>query len=237
MLLSHGPSKPSLLFQCTYRSTPGKSVICSKIINYINENPPLVVIFYFCKSFSISRRLSTEVLRAFAAQLLVANTDIAPYILDTFANQGRQPTKKSLGIIFERLLISLASVRIVFDGIDECPQADQDEVMDDILRIRGSPPGSCKILFSSRRVATLSRQLQAKPALRLEDHTESVHSMIAHFVRSRLESLRERFSANLIDELECQLLAKAKGKTFVPKLRSMLTDPLQGCSFGSSSSL
>lgn len=129
----------------------GKSVICSSLIDHIEENTGSAIVFYFCNPLQTSQRQASGILRSFAAQLLSANIELAPYILETFVNHGLRPTKKSLGIILERLISSLLSVRIIVDGLDECAHGDQVEVIDDILRIKGSAPGACKILLSSRK--------------------------------------------------------------------------------------
>lgn len=143
--------------------------------------------------------------------MLVANTELAPYILETFANQALRPTKKHLGVILEKLITSLPSVRIVVDGLDECAMSEQEEIIGDLLRIKGSVAGACKTLLSCRKLPSISRLLQDKPTLRLDDHVESVNATISSFVHQRLGSLRRKFDDDLIDELEDQIITKADG--------------------------
>lgn len=143
--------------------------------------------------------------------MLVANTELAPYILETFANQALRPTKKHLGVILEKLITSLPSVRIVVDGLDECAMSEQEEIIGDLLRIKGSVAGACKTLLSCRKLPCISRLLQDKPTLRLNDHVESVNATISSFVHQRLGSLRRKFDDDLIDELEGQIITKADG--------------------------
>lgn len=173
-----------------------------------------VAIFYFFTHNQTFRNHATEVLRSFATQLLAASTGLAPYILETFANNGQRATKKSLAIILEKMIASLQNIRIVVDGLDECPQDEQDEVIEDLLRIRGPVPGACKVLLSSRKHRTISRLLQSKPTVRLDDNAENVNATIASFVQPRLQYLRNKFGSNIIDELGRQLLAKANGWSF-----------------------
>ena len=170
-----------------------------------------VVIFYFCSHRQPSQSQANAILRSFATQLLAANTELAPYILDTFASQALRPTKKHLGAILEKLITSLSSVRIVIDGLDECAPSEQDGIIEDLLRIKGPVPGACKILLSSRKLPYIFKLLQAKPTLRLDDHVESVNSTIASFVHQRLGSLRQNFNSDMVDELEGQIIAKANG--------------------------
>ncbi len=189
----------------------GKSVICSKLVEHIQQKTKIVAIFYFFSHNRTFQKQATEVLRSFATQLLAASTDLAPYILESFANNGQRATKKNLGIILEKMITSLAAVRIVVDGLDECPQNEQDEVIEDLLRIRSLVPGACKILLSSRKQRNISRLLQAKPTFRLDDNAENVNGAIASFIQPRLQYLRNEFDPEIIDELGHQVLSKANG--------------------------
>ena len=189
----------------------GKSVICAKVIEHVQDAMDDVVIFYFCSHHQTSQSQANDILRSFATQLLAANTELASYILDTFASQALRPTKKHLGFILEKLITSLSSVRIVVDGLDECAPSEQEGIIEDLLRIKGPAPGACKILLSSRKVPLIFKLLQAKPTLRLDDHAESVNSTITSFVHRRLGLLRQNFDSDTVDELEGQIIAKANG--------------------------
>ena len=65
-------------------------------------------------------------------QLLASSTDLAPYILDNYANNGLRPSKKILMAIIGELILSLDSVRLLVDGLDEWPHRVQEEVLDDL---------------------------------------------------------------------------------------------------------
>ncbi len=197
-------------------SGTGKSVICSKLVEHIQQKTKIVAIFYFFSHNQTFQKQATEVLRSFATQLLAASTDLAPYILESFANNGQRATKKNLGIILEKMITSLPAIRIVVDGLDECPQNEQDEVIEDLLRIRSPVPGACKVLLSSRKQRNISRLLQAKPTFRLDDNAENVNGTIASFVQPRLQYLRNEFDPEIIDELGRQVLSKANGSYSPP---------------------
>ncbi|KAM0794096.1 hypothetical protein BDR22DRAFT_815754 [Usnea florida] len=180
---------------------------------WLNGKPgaDIAVIYYFCNHQQASQTQASEVLRSFATQLLAQNTTLAPYILEQFVNSGQKPTKRNLGKILERLIATLGSLRIVVDGIDECGQDDQDEIIEDLLRIKGPVVGACKLLLSSRKHPSISRWLHSKPTIRLDDNTDHVNSTISSFIRPRLQSLRNRFSPAVVDGLGDLLLAKANG--------------------------
>ena len=192
----------------------GKSVICSKIVEHIQDNTDMTVIYYFYPHRQASQTQSSDVLRSLATQLLAQTTSLAPYVLETFASHGQKPTKKILGTILEKMITSLPSLRIVVDGLDECLQDDQEEIVQDLLRIKGFIPGACKLLLSSRNHRSISRWLHLKPTVRLDDNTEQINSTISSFIYPRLQSLRDRFSPAIIDHLEKLLLEKANGCGF-----------------------
>ena len=102
-------------------------------------------------------------------------------------------------------------MKIVVDGLDECATSEQEEIIEDLQRIKGSVPGACKVLLSCRKVSSVYRLLQDKPTLRLDDHAESVNATISSFVHHGLGSLRQAFDSDIIDELEGQIIAKANG--------------------------
>ena len=147
-----------------------------------------------------------------SSQLLVKNPTLAPYILETFANHGQKPSKKSLDVILERLLVSLPYVRIIIDGIDEYPLPDQDELFDDLKRLEEMMPKSCKMIFSSRKIPLIIKHFHTKPTVRLEDHAEDVKGGIASLVGSRLGKLKFDFEPEVIESLERKLVEKANGR-------------------------
>lgn len=186
---------------------------CSKIVEHLRNSSNSIAIFYFCQHARTSHNPSADVLRSFATQLIVANTELAPYVLDTFANNGLKASKQHLGLIIEKLIMSFESIRIVVDGLDEWPSTEQEEVIDDITKMKGSSPGACKVLISSRAISPISKLLETKPRLCLADYPKTVNATIAAFVRSRLDTLRQRFDTSIVDELGAKITQKAKGST------------------------
>lgn len=190
----------------------GKSVICSKIIGHIRDDAGMAVAFFFCSHLQSSQRWPNEVLRSLSTQLLVANTGLAPYILETFANNGLRATKKSLGVIIEKLISSLSQVRIIVDGLDECAQNEHGEIIEDLLKIKGPTAGACKVLISSRKFTSISKLLRTKAVVRLDDYPDHVNVAISSFVHARLCDLHLRFNTDIVEELGRQIIAKANGE-------------------------
>ena len=190
----------------------GKSVVCSKIIKHLQSNDNTKIIYYFCRHDQATRYPATDVLKEFATQLLAANRELAPYILDTFANNGLKPAKKYLTIIVDTLIAALPSVRIIVDGLDELPQNAQEEVIKDLLTLTGPSAGVCKLLISSQCISTITKALGNKPQFRLEDCSGSVDAAIATFIKPRMDELRQIFDPSTVDGLELKILNKAQGE-------------------------
>ncbi|KAG8532913.1 uncharacterized protein KY384_002791 [Bacidia gigantensis] len=184
----------------------GKSVLCAKVIENIQAKAGMTVAFYFCHHNPPPNAI-TEVLGSISTQLLAANTNLAPFVLETFASNGLKPSRKALKEIISTLLDSLESVRLIVDGVDEWPQDEAAEVIDELLSLKTTT--RFKILIASRRLSMISAKLGVKEAMRLEDHADDVNASISAFVGSSLGQLRERFNGSLVDELQRQILDKA----------------------------
>ena len=191
----------------------GKSIICAKVVEHLKSRNDSVIIYFFCSHSQIIPKFPSEILRNLTTQCLAAKPELAPYVLETFANNGLPPSKKSLGVILEKLITSLSSVRIVVDGLDERSQSDYEEVMEDLLRIRGLIPGACKLLVSSRYLQPISRLLKRKPTFELDCHFDHVNRCISNYVHERLQTLHQDFSHELIDDLGRQIVDKSRGKS------------------------
>ena len=203
----------------------GKSVICSKLVEHVQDNTDMTLIYYFCPHHQASPTQMSGILRNFVSQLLVRNASLSPYILETFANNGQKPTKKILGTILEKMITSLPSLHIVVDGLDEYLQDDQDEIMQDLLKIKGPKPGTCKLLVSSRKHRSITRWLHSKPTIRLDDNTDNVNLTIASFISPQLRSLRNLFNPEIVDNLGKKLLEKANGSS-TPSCIASFTDSI-----------
>ena len=187
----------------------GKSTLCSKIIEHLQDKVDSTVIFYFCRHDNVTRSPALDILRTLATQLLAANNDFAPYIIENYINAGKRPSRKILLDIIGTMIGSIESVRVILDGVDEWPEVDLIEAIEDLLSLNGPQQGQCKVLVSSRRVRSLSKTLGSKSILRLEDHAEHLNSTISSFVNVRLHSLRKKFDTGLVDELQRTILSKA----------------------------
>lgn len=138
--------------------------------------------YYFISYLDSSHDLLYRVLQSFAQQLLINSTSFAPYIVEKFVDERLRPTKESLKHILQTLITSLSSVRIVLDGLDECPQSEYDEIIDYVQEVGKLVP----VLFSGRNMPGISGKLQSKAIVRLSDYSSPV---IIWYIDSRLSCL------------------------------------------------
>ena len=193
----------------------GKSTLCAQIINSIQDKQDSSIAYYFCGAGQKEIDSARGILRSLVTQLLAEKVELAPYILEAFANRGQQPTKKNLSTILEKLMGSIDSVRIILDGLDECSQSEQKEIIQDLNRIRGPTSTACKILISSRKSALLLSLLGSKSAINLEDHAENVNRSIATYVEGQIDALKQRFDSVVVYKLRDNLITKADGKYII----------------------
>ena len=184
-------------------------------MKHIQDKTDMCVLYYFCSSSPPPYQQCNDIFRNLAAQILVPKPDLAPYIIDQFANEALTPTIKNLETIIKNMILDLPAVRILVDGLDERPKKEQEEILNRVLKLKEGRAGACKVAISSRLLPFLSERLSGVPTLRLEEHPDHVKRAIACFVPPRLARLRHRYRRELIDDLERSILQKADGKRYL----------------------
>ena len=115
--------------------------------------------------------------------------------------------------LIPELLANVPATRIVIDGLDECHQKDQQAVLQELLPLCLPSDAHCKVLFSSREGAHISKMLRKNPYINLKDKNLEVDNDIRHFVNQNLAELRERFGCEVLDRIEQKLVEKADGRS------------------------
>ena len=186
---------------------PGKSVMCSYIIQKLSEIPALDTCYYFCNSQD-TVNLCSQVLRTVMLQLLRRHPDLASLISNEFVYQGVGCGMSQLKMLIPKVLEIASCTRIVIDGIDECPNEDQ-RVIKDLQTLCLGRNSHCKILYSSRREVQIAKQLSGKPQIFL-DGREEVESDICLYVKHTVRTLRTA-NTRLLNEIESILVEKSDG--------------------------
>lgn len=98
----------------------GKTVLCSRLIHFLEGDGHTMVLYYFCNNYRSSKSNDlVHILRAFCAQLIRSQTDFVPYFFHQFLAKGLNPSIPNLIQALRPALVSIGSVRIVVDGLDE----------------------------------------------------------------------------------------------------------------------
>ncbi|KAL9116701.1 MAG: hypothetical protein Q9187_006774, partial [Circinaria calcarea] len=163
------------------------------------------------KAYSDGGDRCSQILRALALQLLRAHLDLAPYVCDNYANRGRNPSMPQLRRLIPALLATIPLTRIVIDGLDECQEKDQRQILQELMSLCTPSGVRCKILLSSREGVHLSRALRRKPNISLTERRVDVDTDIRLFVAHNLTELRERFDGKVVDGIEKRVVKKADG--------------------------
>ncbi|KAH8650674.1 hypothetical protein BGZ60DRAFT_462571, partial [Tricladium varicosporioides] len=189
----------------------GKSVICSQVIQFIQTEQQLMVAYYFCTYQSDRFNACREVMRSLCAQILRKNKDLAAHVSENYANCGLEPSMMQLRRLLGELLAAIRSSRIIIDGLDECDEHCQKQILSELLRICNQAGESCKFLISSRDNGFIARKLSKVPTISLNEERKNTEVDIALFVKHRIIDLSEKFGPEVISPIEEILVKKAEG--------------------------
>ena len=198
----------------------GKSVLSSIIIRFLQHDKHSVVLYYFCNYYSSSFKKNSHVLRSLVAQLLRHNRDLSAYVYDEYICQGLTSSVPQLKKLIPTLLLSIPSVRIVIDGLDEFEQKDQSEILNDVIPFASaSDTGAvCKVLIASRDISLISKRLSKRSIISLSGKERTdVDAAIQSFVQHSLIDIRRNLKDMNVDnsittKVEHDLIEKADGR-------------------------
>ena len=136
-----------------------------------------------------------------------------PYVHQHYIDTALSPSPKLMRKLLREVLAGTDTCRIVLDGIDECDETQQRDVLSTFLGLQQNAGNSCKILFASRNdenhIKALLRQSTVIP---MKGQTDDA---IRLFVNSKIAELTDKFeSLNdiVLDRIRYRLSSKADGK-------------------------
>jgi hypothetical protein len=170
------------------------------------------IAYYFLDSNSSVRDLCSNIFRSIASQIIQHNPNLAVHVDTNYVGRGIPCSRTHLDELIPELLNTLEMTRIVIDGLDECAESDQKEILKHFRRLFALPGTRCKILFSSRNCPNIRAVLANVPTVSLSERKGKVEKDIKLFIRQSLSDLRKSWNASLIDDIEQKMLGKAAGK-------------------------
>lgn len=121
--------------------------------------------------------------------------------------------------LLTRVLASLQNCRVVIDGVDECEELQQREILSSILSLQKESISSCKLLIASRDEMQIKRVLRQSTSISLKGKTDNA---IALFISRGISDLRQAFDSldeGFVNRMQRQLASKAGGMfcLFIPQ--------------------
>jgi hypothetical protein len=196
-----------------FTNTPiGKSVLCSCIISSLNAAQKTTNLYYFCNSFLGNRDLCGTIFRTLVLQLVRNNIELASHISDNYVSRGLTCSMTRLKELLPNLIMATSATRIIIDGLDECEDRDQKQILQELMKLGGN---HCKILISSRDYGHIGKILRKKKTIAFRDRRNDINKDIQLYVTQALAGLRQQFEDQIIDEIKRAVVEKADGTFFV----------------------
>lgn len=187
--------------------------MCSKLVDHLQEQQILSCAYYFCRFSPTGTDTCVEVLRTAVAQLVKCQPDLLPHIHQNYVYKALNPSLKCMKDLLAQVLSGLHLSRIVLDGIDECHETQQKEILTTFLSLQKNAPNSCKLLISSRvDEGYIKRILRQKPTVRLKEHTADAISLFVEQNVAELSEIFDSLEEDLLSRIRRELCLKAGGE-------------------------
>lgn len=184
-------------------------MLCSHILSSFKNAGNSTNLYYFCNSHSDSRDLCGTIFRTLALQLIRENIELVSYVSDNYAARGLTCSMTQLKELLPNLIKATLATRIIIDGLDECEDKDQKQILQELMKLCGD---RCKVLISSRDSGHIGKTLRKKKTLAFRDRRGDIDRDIRLYASQALAGLREEFGDEIIEEIEQAVVKKADGE-------------------------
>ena len=160
-------------------------------------------------------------LRCLIAQLVRKDRALSAYVHGEYIGRGCSPTTSRLKTLIFQLLSGVEESRICIDGVDECAEKDQAQILGGLLPLAQPStstidPPSCKILFTSRDIRSISRHLKKNTTVALSEERRFVDASIKSFIHDELQVFRNETELvgqqeQIVDGVKHELVSRAEG--------------------------
>lgn len=190
----------------------GKSFLSSLVIEYLDTLDDQITLYYFCGRSSEKDSCSL-VLRTLANQLVRKDLDLAPLIHQAYLQKGSILSGPALKRMMKEVLstITINSIRIILDGVDECDFTVQKEVLKSLIELQKCADENCKILISSRDTPEIRKAMSQKMHMKLDGKTTKALHL---YIQQKVKKLKKSFpmlDPVLFQRVEQRLQEKADG--------------------------
>lgn len=195
----------------------GKSFVCSLMIEHLTTRSDLISLYYFCGHKSSDSDNSALILKTLANQLVRQDRDLVPLIYQNYFTKGSSRSRPAMKKILKEILpsINLASTRIILDGVDECEEAVQRDILSDLIdiqrHVKHRCKHRCKILIASRVEPLIRKSIPQCIHIDLENKTKAGLKIYIKCEVSKLKVQFPNIRNSLWAGIEERLQSKAKG--------------------------
>lgn len=189
----------------------------SQIISFMRSDPQKRLLFFFCDYCTPAHDVAAQIFKAYLAQSIRQESDLATFIYDDYSSKGRSPTTKVLKEILVTILKESDFVRLIVDGVDEVQSTEHRRVLQELHAVTVAAGTSCKLLVSSQDLPSIRPFLSGRTRdhLFLGNETQAISKDMAIVVDTSLENLGDVLGVTLdISErmsLRNRVLDKAEG--------------------------
>lgn len=194
----------------------------SQIISFMRSDPQKRTLFFFCDYCTPAHDVSAQIFKAYLAQSIRQESDLAPFIYDNYTSKGRSPTTKVLKEILVTIIKESDFVRLIVDGVDEVQSSEHRRLLQELHAVTTTAGASCKLLVSSQDLPSIRPFLSGRTRdhLFLGDERQAISKDMAVVVDASLESLGDVLGITLdMSErmsLRDRCLEKAEGRNIIP---------------------
>ena len=196
----------------------GKSVMVARLVSFLHafKDSP-VVIHHFCSDTNETSIQYDHIVKSLLLQAARGNGDLVAHIHDEFVSSQQAAIP-----VLEKLLemaVDLISgscghastgVRILLDGLDECPVHQQRRLLR-LMKGLASKGGNCKVLVSSRDILPAPKR-QKHSLLSLAEEKACLRDAISGYARLRLSAMRDRLRELGISDDDVRVISTRIGE-------------------------
>jgi len=196
----------------------GKTVLASYIIEQACQIPQFDVGWFYCRFGNKDRSTFLAVIRGIIAQLVKANGQLRPHVLEAKNKTGDlKLISPQVGKdLMAKCLQVLEKTCIIIDGLDECDKDGRAEVISLFTRLaeaqNDAVPGSLRILFISTDEADIRKPLSKAVSIALKGRDN--FSEMQDYARVWAKQIQElhNLTDQKTEEIVSKVMKRADGK-------------------------
>lgn len=179
-------------------------MLCVQLAEHLRGQGNSTVVYHLCSFRFPKRNTSSAFLRSILSQLIRLRTDLAPFVYHECLLKGLQPSTAVLRSLLIDLAQRITDLKILLDGLDECP-IDQQKLLASLCA-EVTESGMCKIITFSQELPGLHKKFRKGPALFLNDEKDAIDHAMRLYVQDGLEQIQQDHDSLEISTTSCLAL-------------------------------